>query len=56
VYGPYDPACGRRFNPAKLLVDPYAKALTGVVDWSRGSPLAYQLGYPEADLARGWSV
>src|SRR5262245_35806319 len=29
VYGPYDPEDGHRFNPAKLLVDPYAKALTG---------------------------
>lgn len=27
IYGPYDPARGLRFNPAKLLVDPYAKAI-----------------------------
>jgi glycogen operon protein len=33
VEGPWDPAKGQRFNPAKLLVDPYAKALTGEVDW-----------------------
>ncbi len=52
VHGPYDPPRGHRFNPAKLLVDPYAKALTGVVDWSRASLFAYQLGHPEADLAR----
>jgi glycogen operon protein len=33
VEGPWDPANGQRFNPAKLLVDPYARALTGEVDW-----------------------
>src|ERR1044071_5530912 len=34
VYGPYDPAAGHRFNPNKLLIDPYAKALVGQVRWS----------------------
>ncbi len=34
VHGPYDPANGHRFNPAKLLIDPYAKAIDGVVDFS----------------------
>ncbi len=29
VHGPWDPAHGQRFNPAKLLLDPYAKAITG---------------------------
>jgi isoamylase len=29
VYGPWDPQAGHRFNPAKLLVDPYARAITG---------------------------
>ncbi|HEY4008508.1 MAG TPA: glycogen debranching protein GlgX [Acidobacteriaceae bacterium] len=33
VEGPWEPEKGQRFNPAKLLVDPYAKALTGEVDW-----------------------
>ncbi len=33
VHGPYDPANGHRFNPAKLLIDPYAKAIEGVVDF-----------------------
>ncbi len=33
VYGPYDPAAGHRFNPNKLLVDPYARAIAGKVDW-----------------------
>ena len=31
VYGPWDPHTGHRFNPAKLLVDPYARAITGDV-------------------------
>jgi len=33
VEGPWQPEHGHRFNPSKLLVDPYAKALTGKVDW-----------------------
>jgi isoamylase len=33
VHGPWEPERGHRFNPAKLLVDPYAKALSGKVDW-----------------------
>jgi len=33
VIGPYDPAAGHRFNPAKLLIDPYAKSIEGVVDF-----------------------
>jgi isoamylase len=33
VYGPWEPEKGRRFNPAKLLIDPYAKAISGKVDW-----------------------
>src|SRR3979490_652970 len=34
VYGPYDPARGHRFNPNKLLLDPYARAIAGQVRWS----------------------
>jgi isoamylase len=34
VHGQYDPTAGHRFNPAKLLIDPYAKAIDGVVDWT----------------------
>jgi glycogen operon protein len=33
VHGPWEPEKGHRFNPAKLLVDPYAKAIAGDVDW-----------------------
>jgi isoamylase len=36
IHGPYAPEQGLRFNPAKLLIDPYAKAIDGTVDWSAG--------------------
>ncbi|MGH3096794.1 MAG: glycogen debranching protein GlgX, partial [Streptosporangiales bacterium] len=34
VHGPWDPAHGSRCNPAKLLLDPYAKAVEGGVKWN----------------------
>jgi isoamylase len=45
VHGPYDPAQGHRCNPAKLLLDPYAKAIDGQID---GDPslFSYQFGAP----------
>jgi isoamylase len=33
VHGPYEPNNGHRFNPAKLLLDPYAKAIDGTIQW-----------------------
>ncbi|MEM1382292.1 MAG: glycogen debranching protein GlgX [Pseudomonadota bacterium] len=36
VYGPFAPKLGHRFNPAKLLLDPYARALSGPVAWHPG--------------------
>ncbi len=51
VHGPYDPATGRRFNPAKLLIDPYAKAIDGAVDWRAANTLPYvPSGAEDADL------
>ncbi|HWE11549.1 MAG TPA: glycogen debranching protein GlgX [Solirubrobacteraceae bacterium] len=51
VHGPYDPARGARFNPAKLLIDPYAKAIEGGVDWSAANTLPYvRGGGDDADL------
>ena len=49
VYGPYDPEAGQRCNGAKLLLDPYARALDRPV---RGQPdqFGYELGQPEQDL------
>src|ERR1700733_9223810 len=42
VHGPYEPAAGLRFNPNKLVMDPYAKALAGHIDW-RPELFGYQL-------------
>lgn len=33
VHGPYDPGNGMRFNPSKLLLDPYAKSISGTINW-----------------------
>jgi glycogen operon protein len=33
VYGPYEPPLGHRFNPYKLLIDPYAKAISASIKW-----------------------
>jgi glycogen operon protein len=51
VNGPYDPAAGHRFNPEKLLLDPYAKAIDGNIRWD-DALFGYQIGHPEADLSR----
>jgi isoamylase len=48
VHGPYEPAAGHRCNPAKLLLDPYAKAVEGEVDWNP-AVFGYLLG--KDDLA-----
>ncbi|MGK3952678.1 glycogen debranching protein GlgX [Microbacterium sp. I2] len=47
VHGPFDPANGLRFNPAKLLLDPYAKAVEGRIAW--GQPVyGYTFGEPDS--------
>ena len=50
VHGPYAPAEGHRFNPAKLLLDPYAKSIDGTIRWS-DALFGYRLGDPAGDLA-----
>ncbi len=50
VEGPYEPEKGHRFNAHKLLLDPYAKAIAGRVEWS-DSMFGYQIGHPDADLS-----
>jgi isoamylase len=51
VYGPYEPPRGHRFNPTKLLIDPYAKAIEGGVQWERANVLPYvPSGAGDADL------
>ena len=49
VHGPYDPKNGHRFNPNKILVDPYAKCLARP-DGLDDRHFAYRLGSPEGDL------
>ncbi|WP_228430926.1 glycogen debranching protein GlgX [Baekduia soli] len=51
VHGPYDPARGLRFNASKLLLDPYAAAIDGTVDWDGPTLLPYVPGEgDDADL------
>ncbi|GGP88139.1 glycogen debranching protein GlgX [Streptosporangium pseudovulgare] len=47
VHGPYDPANGQRCNPAKLLLDPYAKAIDGDVKWDE-AVYGYRFGQPDS--------
>jgi isoamylase len=50
VHGPYAPEEGLRFNPHKLLVDPYAKAIGRPVRW-HDALFGYTVGHPDADLS-----
>jgi isoamylase len=51
VHGAYDPETGKRFNAAKLLIDPYAKAIDGAIDWEAANVLPYvPSGADDADL------
>jgi glycogen operon protein len=47
VHGEYDPASGKRFNPSKLLLDPYAKAVDGEIRWGQ-SVFGYNFGDPDS--------
>jgi len=49
VHGPWEPAEGHRCNPAKLLVDPYARAITGQIEWN---PAVYAYRSGDDDLER----
>jgi glycogen operon protein len=48
VYGPYRPERGQRFNPHKLLLDPYAREIVGRFDW-QPEHFGYQAGHPDED-------
>ncbi|MDR0444166.1 MAG: glycogen debranching protein GlgX [Treponema sp.] len=48
--GPYNPERGMRFNPNKVLLDPYAKALTDISNWDFGKSLGYDPKKPGGDL------
>jgi glycogen operon protein len=52
VHGPFEPAQGHRFNPAKLLLDPYARAISGPVNWGQEMFGYPQDGSTDADLKR----
>jgi glycogen operon protein len=50
VHGPFEPDAGMRFNPNKLLLDPYTKKITGTLDW-HPSLFGYELGHADEDLS-----
>jgi glycogen operon protein len=50
VDGPYEPMNGHRFNPSKLLIDPYAKAVSGPIRWS-DDLFGYRIGDEQEDLS-----
>ncbi|MDN5850630.1 MAG: glycogen debranching protein GlgX, partial [Nitrococcus sp.] len=50
VYGPYDPQRGQRFNPCKLLLDPYAKSIVGSLRWS-DAHFGYRVASSREDLS-----
>ncbi len=51
VNGPYEPESGHRFNPSKVLLDPYARALAGTVKWD-DALYGYRVGDPAEDLSK----
>lgn len=50
VYGPFEPMAGHRFNPYKLLIDPYAKAISGPIKW-HDALFGYILNHKDSDLS-----
>lgn len=50
VFGPYDPKRGHRFNPHKLLLDPYSKAISGTIQW-HDALFGYVINHPDEDLS-----
>lgn len=50
AHGPYDPKNGHRFNPQKLLIDPYTRQLQGSVRWS-DALFGYRVRHPKSDLS-----
>src|SRR5438552_7398959 len=49
VHGPYRPQEGHRFNPHKLLLDPYARSLAGQIEWS-DAHYGYRPSHARGDL------
>jgi glycogen operon protein len=51
VHGPYEPLKGHRFNPSKIVMDPYAKSVGRTVSWS-DEMFGYRIGATGEDLVR----
>ncbi len=51
VHGPYEPKAGHRFNSSKLLLDPYAKAIAGTMQWSDAA-FGYSIGHADTDSSQ----
>ena len=49
VHGPYQPEKGHRFNPHKLVLDPYARSIAGALQWS-DTQFGYTIGSKKEDL------
>ena len=49
VHGPYEPSAGHRFNPNKIVMDPYAKSVARTIRWG-DEMFGYEVGHPDADL------
>jgi glycogen operon protein len=50
VHGPYEPAAGHRFNPHKIVMDPYAKSVARTIRWA-DEMFGYEVGNSNADLS-----
>jgi glycogen operon protein len=50
VHGPYEPDAGHRFNPNKLVIDPYARQLVGELEW-HDALFGYTVGHADKDLS-----
>ncbi|HTC11758.1 MAG TPA: glycogen debranching enzyme GlgX, partial [Acetobacteraceae bacterium] len=50
AHGPYQPESGHRFNPNKLLLDPYTRSLSGGLRWN-DTLFGYRVGSPRGDLS-----
>ncbi len=50
VHGPYEPAAGHRFNPNKVVMDPYAKSVARTIRWA-DEMFGYEVGHADADAS-----
>jgi isoamylase len=50
VHGPFEPAAGHRFNPNKVVMDPYAKSVARTIRWT-DEMFGYEVGHADADLS-----